>query len=234
METLLLLFLLTLASGTSGIRTVKKISVQKQQTITIPCLYDQKYTSYTKYMGYGSFWMFSGFVSHSRLSIEDNQKEHFFTVTLREANVSDSGSYWCAVTLSGNDDGTRLYLDVTEAEAGLRVSSQNVSGYEGENITIRCYGASQWCTIRGSCVGRDGGPIERTAVSDDGDALNVTIWQLQKEDRGWYYCSNKDSQMPVYVTVMDAQEIIQFTTNSPSSSRLTSSDQAVIHSYCVT
>ncbi|KAK2869705.1 hypothetical protein Q8A67_024097 [Cirrhinus molitorella] len=122
--------------------------------------------------------------------------------------------------MPGNDDHTHLYLDVTKAEAGLRVSSQNVSGYEGGNIIIRCYGASQWCTIRGSCVGRDGGTIERTTVSDDGDALNVTMWQLQKEDRGWYYCSNKDSQMPVYVTVMDAQEIIQFTTNSPSSTTL--------------
>ncbi|XP_050953906.1 uncharacterized protein LOC127155614 [Labeo rohita] len=217
METLLLLFLLTHASGTQDIHTVKKILVQKQQTITIPCSYDQKYTNYPKYMSSGADWLFSHNVSHSRLSIVDNHKEHFFTATLREAEVSDTGTYWCGFSLPGYDDGTSFYLQVTEAEAGLSVSSQNVSGYEGGNVTIRCHGASHWCTIGGSCVGGDGVFPERTAVSDDGGVLNVTLWPLQKEDSGWYYCSNDVSQMPVYVTVMEAQDFTQFTTNSSQS-----------------
>ncbi len=100
--------------------------------------------------------------------------------------------------------------DLCLAEAGLRVSSQRVSGYEGGNVTIRCHSASRWCKIKGSCVGRDGGSLERTAVHDDGDALRVTLWQLQKEDSGWYYCSNEDSQMPVHITVMKALDITQF------------------------
>ncbi|RXN04276.1 polymeric immunoglobulin receptor-like protein [Labeo rohita] len=202
---------------TQDIHTVKKILVQKQQTITIPCSYDQKYTNYPKYMSSGAVWLFSHNVSHSRLSIVDNHKEHFFTATLREAEVSDTGTYWCGFSLPGYDDGTSLYLKVTEAEAGLSVSSQNVSGYEGGNVTIRCHGASHWCTIGGSCVGGDGVFPERTAVSDDGGVLNVTLWPLQKEDSGWYYCSNDVSQMPVYVTVMEAQDFTQFTTNSSQS-----------------
>ncbi len=131
--------------------------------------------------------------------------------------------------------------DLCLAEAGLRVSSQRVSGYEGGNVTIHCHGASRWCKIRGSCVGRDGGSLERTAVEeelrkdvtsnrtaveeelrkdgtsnrtavhDDGDdVLRVMLWQLQKEDSGWYYCSNEDSQMPVHITVMEALDITQF------------------------
>uniref|UniRef100_A0A672TE70 Immunoglobulin domain-containing protein n=1 Tax=Sinocyclocheilus grahami TaxID=75366 RepID=A0A672TE70_SINGR len=203
-------------TGTQDIHTVSKISVQKQQTITIPCLYDQKYVKYPKYMSSGSVWIFSHYVSHSRMSVVDNRTENVFTATLREAEVSDSGTYWCSVTLPGYDAGTHLYLQVTEA--GLRVSSQTVSGYEGGNVTIRCRGASHWCRIRGSCVGRDGGSLERTAVlCDDGDALRVTLWQLQTEDSGWYYCSDGDSQMPVHVTVMKALDITQFTTN-PSES----------------
>ncbi len=97
------------------------------------------------------------------------------------------------------------------AEAMLRVSSQRVSGYEGSNITIHCHGASRWCNIRGSCFSRDGGPLKRTAVhdDDDDDDLRVTLWQLQKEDSGWYYCSNEDSQMPVHVTVMEVLGITQ-------------------------
>uniref|UniRef100_A0A8C1HKZ3 Immunoglobulin domain-containing protein n=1 Tax=Cyprinus carpio carpio TaxID=630221 RepID=A0A8C1HKZ3_CYPCA len=214
METLLLMFLLTHASGTQAIHTVSKICVQKQQTITVPCLYDQKYANYPKYMSRGGVRIFSGYVSHSRMSIVDNQAENVFTATLRAAEVSDSGTYWCAVTMSGYDPHAYLYLDVTEAEARLRVSSQTVSGYEGGNVTILCHGASHWCTIRGACVGRDGRSLERTAVSDDGgDVLRVTLWQLQKEDSGWYYCSNENSQMPVRVTVTEALNITQFTTN---------------------
>ncbi|KAL0157099.1 hypothetical protein M9458_048345, partial [Cirrhinus mrigala] len=136
------------------------------------------------------------------MSIVDHREELYFTATLREAEVSDTGKYWCGVSLPGSDDGTSLYLHVTEAEAGLRVSSQNVSGHEGGNVTIRCHGASRWCTIRGSCVGADGGSLARTAASVDGDVVS-------KEDSGWYYCSNDVSQMPVYVTVMEAQEFTQ-------------------------
>lgn len=113
------------------------------------------------------------------------------------------------------------------AEAGLSVSSQNVSGYEGGNVTIRCHGASHWCTIGGSCVGGDGVFPERTAVSDDGGVLNVTLWPLQKEDSGWYYCSNDVSQMPVYVTVMEAQDFTQFTTNSSQSNTSLQADRSV-------
>ncbi|XP_058620623.1 polymeric immunoglobulin receptor-like [Onychostoma macrolepis] len=149
-------------------------------------------------MSSGGVFFFSHHVAHDRMSVVDNKTENVVTATLREAEVSDSGTYWCAVTLPGYDAATHLYLQVTEAEAELRVSSQSVSGYEGGNVTIRCHGASRWCKIRGSCVGRDGGSLERTAVHDDGDDLRVTLWQLQREDSGWYYCSNEDSQMPVH------------------------------------
>ncbi|XP_016107030.1 uncharacterized protein [Sinocyclocheilus grahami] len=163
------------------------------------------------------------------MSVVDNRTENVFTATLREAEVSDSGTYWCSVTLPGYDAGTHLYLQVTEAEAGLRVSSQTVSGYEGGNVTIRCRGASHWCRIRGSCVGRDGGSLERTAVlCDDGDALRVTLWQLQTEDSGWYYCSDGDSQMPVHVTVMKALDITQFTTNPSESTPPLSADRRLL------
>ncbi len=113
------------------------------------------------------------------------------------------------------------------AEAMLRVSSQRVSGYEGGNITIHCHGASRWCNIRGSCFSRDGGPLKRTAVhdDDDDDDLRVTLWELQKEDSGWYYCSNEDSQMPVHVTVMEALDMTQFTINPSYSTTPPSADR---------
>ncbi len=38
--------------------------------------------------------------------------ENVFTATLRDAEVSDSGKYWCAVSMSGTDPHTRLDLQV--------------------------------------------------------------------------------------------------------------------------
>lgn len=101
-------------TGTQDIHTVNKISVQKQHTITIPCLYDHKYVNYPKCMSYGAVWIVSRYVSHNRMTIVDNQTEHVFTATLRDAEVSDSGWYWCAVCMSGSDPRTHLYLQVTE------------------------------------------------------------------------------------------------------------------------
>ncbi|XP_059391556.1 uncharacterized protein LOC132124514 [Carassius carassius] len=177
-------------------------------------------------MSRGGVWLFSGCVTHSRMSVEDDPAVKVFTATLREAEVSDSGWYWCAVSVSGSDPHTYLYLQVTEAEAGLRVSSQTVSGYEGGNVTILCHGASHWCTIRGSCAGRDGRSLERTALrDDDGSVLRVTLRQLQTQDSGWYFCSNEDSQMPVHLTVMEAQDITQCTTNPSYSSTPPSADR---------
>uniref|UniRef100_A0A673LWT6 Immunoglobulin domain-containing protein n=1 Tax=Sinocyclocheilus rhinocerous TaxID=307959 RepID=A0A673LWT6_9TELE len=231
---LLILIFIFSFTGTQEIHTVSKISVQKQQTITVPCLYVQKYANYPKYMSSGGVWIFSHYVSHSRMSVVDNQAENVFTATLREAEVRDSGTYWCAVTVSGSDPHAHLYLQVTEGiidsiPEWLRVSSQTVSGYEGGNVTIRCRGASHWCRIRGSCVGRDGGSLERTAVMcDDADALRVTLWQLKTEDSGWYYCSNEDSQMPVHVTVMEALDITQFTTNPSESTPPLSADRRLL------
>lgn len=108
-------------TGTQDIHTVSKISVQKQQNITIPCLYDQKYVSFPKYMSCGGVWIFSKHISHNRMSVEDNQAQNVFTATLSEAEVSDSGTYWCAVTVSGSDPHVYLDLQVTE---GIMYSEQ--------------------------------------------------------------------------------------------------------------
>lgn len=65
-------------------------------------------------MSRGGVWIFSQHVSHNRMSVEDNQAENVFTATLSEAEVSDSGTYWCAVTVSGSDPHVYLDLQVTE------------------------------------------------------------------------------------------------------------------------
>lgn len=109
---ILLFFYYFLCTGTQSILTVSKISVQKHQTIIIPCLYDQKYVSKHKYVSSGGVWSFSREVKHNRMSFEDNQTEKVFTATLRSAEESDTGSYWCAISTSGSDPHAHLYLEV--------------------------------------------------------------------------------------------------------------------------
>ncbi|KAK7124114.1 hypothetical protein R3I93_022276 [Phoxinus phoxinus] len=202
--TLLLMFLVTHSSGNQAILTVSKISVQKHQTIIIPCLYDQKYVSNRKYVSSGRVWAFSGEVKHSRMSVVDNGTETVFTATLSGAEESDSGSYWCAISLHGYDPHAGLYLEVIKGTARLQVSTQSVSGYERGSVTVVCRGASQWCRIAGSCVGRDEESSDEARVSGDGEALSVSLSELKIEDSGWYFCSDGEYQMPVHISVRKA------------------------------
>ncbi|XP_067291174.1 polymeric immunoglobulin receptor-like [Pseudorasbora parva] len=202
--TLLLTFLITHASGIRDILTVSKISVQIHQTIIIPCLYNEKYVSSRKYVSSGGVRIFSTEVTHSRMSVEDNQTEKLFTVTLRKAELRDSGTYWCAISNSGYDPSAKLYLEVVKDKARLNVSSQSVSGYEGGSVTVDCHGASRWCRFGDSCVGINEGTSDKTKVHMTGDTLHVTLCELKSEDSGWYYCSDEESQMPVLITVIKA------------------------------
>ncbi|KAK9975523.1 hypothetical protein ABG768_020777 [Culter alburnus] len=126
------------------------------------------------------------------MSVVDNQTEKFFTATLRNTKVSDTGTYWCGISIAGSDCGRKFYLEVIKGEPKLHVSSQSVSGYEGGNAVVVCHGASEWCQIGGSCVRSNGGTSNKTAVhiSVNDDALNVTLSELKREDSGWYYCSD--------------------------------------------
>lgn len=76
-----------------------------------------------------------------------------------------------------------------------------MTGYEGGNIAIQCYGASKWCKIGGSCAEEKIGTLGKTKVdiSSDDKVLNVTLKALKREDAGWYFCSDGISQMPVYI-----------------------------------
>ncbi|KAK9953669.1 hypothetical protein ABG768_017646 [Culter alburnus] len=221
MATLLVMFLIKHSSGTQDIHTVNKISVQQHQTIIIPCLYDQKYVSNVKYMSSGGVWFFSSsVVRHDRMSVVDNKTEKFFTATLRNTKVSDTGTYWCGISIAGYDCGKKLYLEVIKGEPRLHVSSQYVSGYEGGNAVVVCHGASEWCQIGGSCVQRTS---NKTVVHISGDALNVTLRELKREDSGWYYCSDGKSQMPVHITVRKApytrRVTVQYTGHTTESSQ---------------
>nr|XP_055037596.1 uncharacterized protein LOC129425578 [Misgurnus anguillicaudatus]XP_055037597.1 uncharacterized protein LOC129425578 [Misgurnus anguillicaudatus] len=203
---LLLVFLLTDFSGSEEVHIISKISVQKEQTIIIPCLYEANYASSPKYLSSGYYFIFSHYV-HERISILDYKTKNIFTAILTDVKVSDSGYYWCGVQQPGSDHATSLYLEVTEGNTKLSVFSQNVTGYEGESLTIQCHGASKLCKIGRACVKENRGTLNKPIVGISGDdkVLNVTFRGLQMEDAGWYFCSDGESQMPLYIHVKKPQ-----------------------------
>lgn len=97
------------------IHIISKISVQKEQTIIIPCLYEANFASSPKYLSSGPYFIFSHYV-HERILILDYKTENIFTAILTDVEVSDTGYYWCGVEQSGSDHGTSLYLEVVEGK----------------------------------------------------------------------------------------------------------------------
>lgn len=63
------------------------------------------------------------------------------------------------------------------------------------------------CKIGRACVEENRGTLKKSIVeiSSDDKVLNVTFRGLQMEDAGWYFCSDGESQMPIYIHVEKAQ-----------------------------
>ncbi|KAE8280696.1 hypothetical protein D5F01_LYC21259 [Larimichthys crocea] len=98
-------------------------------------------------------------------------------------------------------------LTVTEGTPSLYVDRQEITGFIGEQITIKCHnsnsGEIKWCKLGGSCV-TSSGSIDGTRATIDKrnrNVFTVTMSGLRVENSGWYYCAKGDFQMPVHVTV---------------------------------
>ncbi len=97
------------------------------------------------------------------------------------------------------------------------VNSSSVSGHEGGDISVQCLYSSryqnktkQWCRYKDqSCytVGRnDTSQNSSVQISDDGRrSFTVLMTGLRLTDSGWYFCSVRDLQVPVQLTVTEAK-----------------------------
>lgn len=90
----------------------------------------------------------------------------------------------------------------------LWVPDQEVIGFIGETITIKCHytipGVRKWCKLGSTCVTGRTGSIDRTAITVNNtvdNVFSVTMSGLKSESSGWYYCGKGDSQMPVHLNV---------------------------------
>ncbi|XP_042179523.1 polymeric immunoglobulin receptor-like [Oncorhynchus tshawytscha] len=233
-----ILFFLTGLSDTQSVSTVSHVSVKRGGSITIPCLYNQRYRNNVKYWCRGYYWIGCSTVVRTdhqktsrKTSISDDINQRVFTVTMTSLSPSDSDYYWCIVERKSKaDDGVILQISVPPGTPELYVDQQQMTGVVGGSVTVLCYYSSQgstggWCRMGGSCVAAghsrvlDGTCVklvQEESRTTNGYVLMVTMSGLMMENTGWYWCEKGDLQMPVHITVNQPTTTQSTTTITPS------------------
>ncbi|XP_035610221.1 polymeric immunoglobulin receptor-like [Oncorhynchus keta] len=231
-----ILFFLTGVSDAQSVSTVRHVSVKQGGSITIPCLYHQRYRNDVKYWCRGYYWLGCSTVvrtdhpkTSGKTSVSDDINQRVFTVTMTILSPSDSDYYWCIVDRNSKaDDGARLQISVPPGTPEIYVDQQELTGVVGGSVTVLCYYSSQgstgvWCRMGGSCVAVGHcGALDGTCVklvqdqsrTTNGYVLMVTMSGLMMKNTGWYWCEKGDLQMPVHITV-----------NQPTTTQSTTANQ---------
>ncbi|XP_048868478.1 polymeric immunoglobulin receptor-like isoform X4 [Brienomyrus brachyistius] len=218
MDPLMLLFLLIAGlTGADSVSTVSRVSAWRGGSITIPCFYDDRYKTHVKYWCRGYNVRSCTPIVHTdsplegKASVRDDPDQRVFTVTINNLTAGESDYYWCCVDISERSDvGDRVYLSVTHDSPELSVDKQEVTGVEGDSVTVQCrytydYGQRLWCKFGSFCVSEgsvslDGRPV---LIRDDrvNKVFSVTMRALERKDTGWYWCDDESHQIPVHITV---------------------------------
>ncbi|KPP57948.1 hypothetical protein Z043_124276, partial [Scleropages formosus] len=123
------------SKGVQSVWAESSFTAERGGSVTIPCHYDQKYKHHVKYWCKGYHWSTCTIMvrSDSRqskgdVSINDDPDQLVFTVTMRNLQDKDSGTYWCAVEINGgSDDAVILPLIVRTEERETRKRGIDVS-----------------------------------------------------------------------------------------------------------
>ncbi|XP_047662058.1 CMRF35-like molecule 3 isoform X2 [Tachysurus fulvidraco] len=221
-------------SEVESMRTLNNVAVKSGGSVTIPCLYDEKYKANSKFWCKGYIWRICSIVAYANSSgnpsVIDHPEQNLLTVELN--SVSESGTGWCAVEIGDKwqqDDRDYLYLTVGQ---DLSVRESRVRGEEGGSVTVQClYSAAyqnkqkQWCRFKdGQCntVRTETSQNSAVYISDDGRrSFSVKMSRLKKSDTGWYWCSAGDLQVPVHISVSDPPPVTTSITTTVTSSKPT-------------
>uniref|UniRef100_A0A672NB91 Ig-like domain-containing protein n=1 Tax=Sinocyclocheilus grahami TaxID=75366 RepID=A0A672NB91_SINGR len=215
-----------IALGAQDVQTVSQVSVQERRSIVIPCWYNRAYVNNVKYLSFGDHWTFSKYIEfsdgrekHETVSVSDNKSTSIVSINMRNIQQSQSGTYWCAI------DGPRAHIQNGFSIAGLYVQDQMLAGFEGGSVTVACYyhlprkTGIKWCKLAGNCVLEPGGLLDGASVElrNSNGVVSVSVSRLKKENTGWYWCSVRELQMPVHITVSTREETSARTPETTSS-----------------
>ncbi|KAF4096142.1 hypothetical protein G5714_023745 [Onychostoma macrolepis] len=142
---------------------------------------------------------------------------------MRNIQQNQSGTYWCGIDGPKSHIKNEFNLKVTAGIAGLYVQDQMLAGFEAGSVTVSCrYHLPKktdisWCKLAGKCVSKPGGLLDEASVEirNSNGVLTVSMSRLKKENTGWYWCSVRDPQMPVHITVSKREETTTTSTTTP-------------------
>ncbi|XP_066508115.1 polymeric immunoglobulin receptor-like [Hoplias malabaricus] len=198
--------------------------LQPGSSVTIPCPYGNEYDKHRKYWCYHAGGDFNycdvrayANTTNDKLVVTESPVQSLFTVTMRDLQDGDTGSYWCGVEINmGADLNEAIFVKVI-SDPDLSVEKSSVTGQEGGSVSVHCLYSSQhqkekkqWCRSKDeSCytVGRSKTSQNSSVqLSDDGiRSFTVEMSKLKKSDTGWYWCKSKDLQIPVHLSVTEGK-----------------------------
>ncbi|XP_073714151.1 polymeric immunoglobulin receptor-like [Misgurnus anguillicaudatus] len=123
-RTVSLKFILVILWLTTG-DECRTVTVQTGGSVIIPCHYETIYTQHKKYWCYHSLGSYSScsFLAYANetkgdVSVIDHPDQSLFTVTIRDLQEQNTGTYWCAVEINRDCDVTEwFYLKI---QSGMR------------------------------------------------------------------------------------------------------------------
>ncbi|XP_066512680.1 polymeric immunoglobulin receptor-like [Hoplias malabaricus] len=223
-------------SESESVKTLRNVAVKSGGSLTIPCFYNEQYKSNPKFWCKGYYWSSCGIVARTNTSgstsVTDYPTQNMFTVELNSLQESDSGYYWCAVEIGGDetlDDRDYLYLTVS-ADPAVSVINSRVSGQEGGSVSVQCLYRTdyknkqkQWCRFRDwSCLTSQNSAVQ---ISDDGrGAVSVEMSGLKKSDAGWYWFSAGEVGVTVHLTVTERPTTTKAVTTTSSTEKTSISE----------
>lgn len=115
-----------------------------------------------------------------------------------------------------------LLLVLHQGSPSFYVDHQDITGFNGGNITIKFYttqtGKIKWCKLGSKCVTQPTGSIDGTRVSINESVhsvFTVTMSRVTTKSSGWYLCYKGDLQVPVHLTVNETFTPSKYNNSEP-------------------
>ncbi|XP_039605363.1 uncharacterized protein LOC120526304 isoform X2 [Polypterus senegalus] len=123
-------------TGITGHAELIEVKGVKGGSVKIDCRYEKGFEDYEKYLAKVRWSRNNALirttkpntlVTEGRYSLYDNTLERVFTVTIKELQMSDDGTYWCAVERYLDDDYTEVRLTVHRGSSSKTTTPRSSS-----------------------------------------------------------------------------------------------------------
>ncbi|KAK2112003.1 hypothetical protein P7K49_011750 [Saguinus oedipus] len=143
----------SIATEITGPTTVNGL---ERGSLNVRCAYGSQWETYLKWWCRGAIWSSCEIlvkttgseqeVKGDRLSIRDDQKNHTFTVTMKDLRRDDADTYWCGIERTGTDLGVKVQVTIDPA-AGMSSEQSPLQGLETRGLETARGTRTEGCGI---------------------------------------------------------------------------------------